>query len=188
MIVNSQMETIFQKNNISDFLGQDKNSTLVAVFGVFAGLSAYFQRFDRGELGDLLDFLFIIFLSITVIIGFELLGKLIYYPERKNFLLSALEYLLALAIGLTATYLFLAIREMNVASVVFLIWMLAFILLIKIAEGVFKLFRISKKLISKFIKQDEIRRALTIFGFVVLSAMAFRFAESISPLVLSLFR
>lgn len=188
MIVNSQMESTSPKINLSDFLGQDKNSTIITVFGIFAGLAAYFQQLDHSVLGSLLDMLFIIFLSMTVIVGFDLLGKLLYQPVKKSFSLTILEYLFSLAIGITATYLFLAIKEMNEASAVFLIWILVFALFIKIADGLFKLFRISKKLVSTLVKQDEIRRALTIFGFVVLSAFAFQVAETISSIVLPWFR
>jgi hypothetical protein len=121
------------KNKISLTKFIRENNALISVFGVFAGVSAYFGKITNS--GAFTDILYVIFLLLTTVLGIEIVDRLFDNPKGSSSIkLAVFEYLFFAGISIVATYSVIELLDRARSFSIVAIWISFFVVVLFIFE------------------------------------------------------
>jgi len=162
------METKDQeKITLSTFI--EKNQAVINVFGVFAAVTAYFGQI-KGN--DFCNLLYLIFLVITVILGFELLEKFFAIPEDKISLKGkSFMNMFFIGVAIISTYVYFEFSKIIHSVAVFIVWEILVVFAIWILD--------KTGFLKNLYRGKEWKRIFKIITLIVIVALLFQVSEFI---------
>ena len=160
------MGKITNKISLKDFI--KNNNELLGVFGIFAGVSAYFGRIPEG--GAFMDMLYLFFLFLAAVLGIEIIDRLFDNSKGlESIKLTVFEYLFFAGISMIATYSVVELFNRQKSLSFVAVWLL----LTAVALFIIEKFGYLKK-----IKKDSDKiKLIKYIGLILISAFMYFVAK-----------
>ena len=156
------------KMRFSEFI--EDNQHVINVFGIFAAVTAYFGQIDNG--GAFCDLLYLIFLSLTVVLGIEVIDHLLNCAEEKIGIKQNIFGTLFFAgVATISTYAVFEAIKRGKSFLILGIWLLA------TAAIIFLLDKLG--LYKNFYKDRDRTKTVKFLFLILISALMYYFSQKL---------